>query len=136
MNTKESEITLIEQAYLIKEVQNATFIYTATLISPTSEMENAELGSGTFAYNSGIKGILTNDHVAKIFINKKLSHVRLLNNISATPSIVKFELIIKLPALGLGHGIDLAFIILHSSIYETITGLGKQFWNLDLSVTF
>lgn len=128
----ECEITITEQKKLLDAIEAATMVYTAPLISLTEDAKKPELGSGTFATIANIKGILTAAHVAKIFIDKKQSYVRMLNT-TGVPSLLRVEWFIQLPPLQPGQGIDLAFIILHPSAYEVIESLGKKFWNIDLS---
>ncbi len=133
MNEKnESTMTLEEQDYYKNSVAQATGIYSTALFSPSSIIKDTELGSGTFVIIGGVKGLLTNDHVAKIFIDKNLSYVHILYS-APDSKILQFENIIRIPALAPGVGVDLAFFALRPSAYEVIESLGKRFWDMDQS---
>lgn len=132
IENNELTITLEEQEYFKNSVAHATGLYSIAIFSPSANIKETEIGSGTFVTIGGIKGLLTNDHVARIFIDKNLSYIRLLHS-TPDPKFLRFEWIIKLPALKPGNGVDLAFLILHPSAYEIVESLGKQFWSLDQS---
>lgn len=141
MNEKnESTMTLEEQDYYKNSVAQATGIYSTALFSPSSIIKDTELGSGTFVIIGGVKGLLTNDHVAKIFIDKNLSYVHILYS-APDSKILQFENIIRIPALAPGVGVDLAFLLCVQAPMKSLKVWAKGFgtWtnppkNINLSL--
>ncbi|MFH1644482.1 MAG: hypothetical protein ABIA74_04895 [bacterium] len=110
--------------------------YTTSLIKITEKIKNPEIGTGTFVRIGCECGILTNHHVADIFIDKKMRYVNVPNPKTEKTEILPFKLIISLPYISNepnAYDIDLAFILLKNNSIETVNNMGKEFWDLNQS---
>ena len=100
--------------------------------NPTDDLKS-DFGGGVCVDLGGIKGILTNHHVAEIFIERQ--HGYIYNPHIETSKLIplKFKQIISLPKSSntTGQGVDIAFIELASEV--NITDLGKNWWDLNAS---
>ncbi len=87
-----------------------------------------EFGCGVCVDLCGKKGVLTNHHVAEIFVNKQHSYVYSPHPKTFRQIPLKLKQIISLPGSSNGHDVDIAFIELDSE--GNISDLGRDWWNL------
>lgn len=79
-------------------------------------------------------GILTNAHVADLFIEKKLSSVTIpYQDLGLSP--LPFYQIISLQVnfKETSNDVDMAFILLTDDACRLVYQMGKQFWDIDRS---
>jgi hypothetical protein len=93
----------------------------------------SHFGGGVCTSLSGLKGILTDHHVAEIFIKREHGYVYTTHPKTCELIPLKFKRIIFLPKSDntTGLGVDIAFIELAPE--ADISGLDKQWWDLDAS---
>ena len=125
-----TEITQEQQKKFMDNASNATFFYTIPVFYPENPFD-PEIGSGTLAIIGGMKGVITNDHVADFF---KLKHTYIYTMHPNTTRLdLRFKSIIALPHKEGGDDVDLAFIVLDINACNALISIGKQFWDLDKS---
>jgi hypothetical protein len=97
------------------------------------EALKTEFGSGVCACLNARSGILTNHHVADIFIKKQHGYVYTPHPQTHKLTSLKFKKIISLPENPneINRGVDIAFIELETN--TDIETIGKKLWDLDAS---
>lgn len=115
----------------ITKAVEATRLYSVALLYPDdiNPMETI-IGSGTLAIISGKIGVLTSEHVSKIFREKQSQYIY-VPYIDTNLKALKISMIISLPAKSDTADVDIAFIILDDSAHKTVEQLGKEFRDCD-----
>jgi len=113
----------------IDDFKNDIKKYTSPIIycNPLDE-ENPSFGSGVFVKIDKYYGVLTADHVAKIFIDKKTKIISLPKFDTAELLSVKIAEIIRLPEIIGFNSFDLSFIRIDE--IQQIFDLDKVFYDL------
>ena len=133
---KEKSVTLRVLCEEFLEIQDAV----KDLIQPfciplffpnQGDERKPNFGGGVCVNFCGKKGVLTNHHVAEIFMKEQPLHIYSPHPKTFKPISLKFKQVIMLPRSSDGSGVDIAFIELDSE--GNINELGKDWWNLDTS---
>jgi hypothetical protein len=124
--------------YLLDEIADQTRQYSTLIIYDSNPDPNEPLGgSGTFAIIGSRKGILINEHVFRKIIKQDPGYVYIPNILPKLGTLpLRIVSTISLPENTLsGTGIDISFIELNDTGYESIINMGKQFWDLNLTMS-
>ncbi len=118
----------------VTKASQRTGIYSTAIIRLKPHDWKHDIGSGTFVIIAGEKGILTNWHVAELFIEANASHIVVPCSETESKKLA-FKSIIKLPPYKGSSYPDFAFIVLKDSDSVEWDGimssLRKQFFNMD-----
>lgn len=123
----------IERAHELKdEASLITKKYSVPLVKLTG-FKDIEAGSGTLIIINGRKGILTNEHVSRMFEEKKACLTAPGTETDVITRNLEFINIISLPAKQMDKhdDADMAFMELNSLSIAALQQMGKDFWDLD-----
>jgi hypothetical protein len=119
----------------IEKAQSIIDLYTTAVIYPGPyPVKTSEVGSGTFISIAGKKGILTNWHVADIFISRE-SNCIVVPYLDTEGRSLAIESIVYLPPQSKNNYPDMAFIEFQDSSADEwmhiMHSLKKQFFDFD-----